>query len=37
MKPLIAILIVVGAIFLGWRLLEYWDKVSQEREAKEPN
>ena len=35
MKPLIAILIIVAALFLGWKLLEYWDEVGREREAKE--
>ena len=34
MKPVIAILIVVGALFLGWKLLDYWDQTTQEREAK---
>ena len=35
MKPLIAILIVIAAIFGGWKLLEYWDRVTNERESKE--
>ena|SRR5213593_2661238 len=35
MKALIAILIIVAAIFGGWKLLDYWDKVSTEREAKQ--
>ena len=35
MKPLIAILIIVGALFLGWKLLDYWDRVTLEREAKQ--
>ncbi len=35
MKALIAILIVVAAIFTGWKLLDYWDRTSQEREEKQ--
>ena len=34
MKPVIAILIIVAALFLGWKLLDYWDQTTQEREAK---
>ena|SRR5947209_1597975 len=34
MKPIIAILIIIGALFLGWKLLDYWDQTTQEREAK---
>ena len=35
MKVLIAILLIVGAIFGGWKLLEYWDDVEKDREAKQ--
>src|SRR5437016_1185371 len=35
MKPLIAIVVVVAAIFGGWKLLEYWDDVQRDREEKE--
>ena len=35
MKALIAILAVVAAIFLGWKLLDYWDEVGREREARQ--
>ena len=35
MKALIAILILVAAIFAGWKLLDYWDEVAKEREAKQ--
>lgn len=35
MKILIVILLVVGAFFGGWKMLEYWDDVAKEREAKE--
>ena len=34
MKVSIAIVIVVAALFLGWKLLDYWDQTTQEREAK---
>jgi len=34
-KILIAILLIVGAIFGGWKLLEYWDDVEKDREAKQ--
>jgi hypothetical protein len=34
MKAVIAVLIIVAAIFLGWKLLDYWDQTTQEREAK---
>jgi hypothetical protein len=32
MKAAISILIVLFVIFLGFRLFDYWDKVSQEKE-----
>jgi hypothetical protein len=35
MKALIGILIVLGVIFVGWKLLDYWDAVEQQREARE--
>ena len=35
MKGLIAVLIVVGVIFGGWKLWDYWDTVSQQKEAAE--
>jgi hypothetical protein len=35
MKPLIVILIVVGVIFGGWKIWDYWDTVSQQKEAAE--
>ena len=35
MKALIAILVIVAVLFVGWKLLDYWDRVAQEREAKE--
>ena len=35
MKTLIAILVVLGVVFVGWKLLDYWDAVDQQREAKE--
>jgi len=35
MKVLIAILLIVGAIIGGWKLLEYWDDVEKDREAKQ--
>lgn len=35
MKVLIVILLVAGALFGGWKLLEYWDDVAAEREAKQ--
>jgi hypothetical protein len=34
MKPLIAIAIVVAALFVGWKMLDYWDQTAQERESK---
>ena len=35
MKGLIAVLIVVAVIFGGWKLWDYWDTVSQQKEAAE--
>lgn len=35
MKAIIAILIVVGVIFGGWKIWDYWDTVSQQKEAAE--
>jgi|SRR4051794_6098594 hypothetical protein len=35
MKPLIIILVVVGVIFGGWKMWEYWDTVDQQKEASE--
>ena len=35
MKVLISILIVLVVVFVGWKLFDYWDDVSKEREAKE--
>ena len=32
MKALIAILVLVAAIFVGFKLLDYWDKVEQQKE-----
>jgi hypothetical protein len=33
MKALIAILVVVGVIFGGWKLWDYWDTVDQQKES----
>src|ERR1043166_258539 len=33
MTKLIAALVVIGALFVGWRLFVYWDDVSHERES----
>ncbi|MDB6032493.1 MAG: hypothetical protein JWM16_2831, partial [Verrucomicrobiales bacterium] len=33
MKALIAILVVVGVIFGGWKLWDYWDTVDQQKDA----
>ncbi|HVV01125.1 MAG TPA: hypothetical protein VHH88_07155 [Verrucomicrobiae bacterium] len=33
MTKLIAILILVGCLFVGWRLFIYWDQVSHEEEV----
>jgi|ERR1051326_4365110 hypothetical protein len=35
MKALIAILVIVVVIFVGWKLLDYWDDVAKEREARQ--
>lgn len=35
MKVLITIALIVGALVGGWKLLEYWDDVAKEREAKQ--
>jgi len=33
MTKLIAILIIIAALFVGWQLFVYWDKVSHEEET----
>jgi hypothetical protein len=33
MTKLIAALVVIGALFVGWRLFVYWDDVRSERES----
>src|ERR1051326_8809167 len=35
MKVLISILIVLALIFGGWKLWEYWDQVSQQKDMAE--
>jgi len=35
MKGFITILIIVGAIFDGWKLFDYWDETTRERETKQ--
>ena len=35
MKIVIAIALVIGAVLGGWKLFEYWDEVSRDREAKQ--
>jgi hypothetical protein len=35
MKGLIAVLIILAVIFGGWKLWDYWDTVSQQKEAAE--
>ena len=32
MKPLIAILLVLGTIFIGWKVWDYWDTVEKEKD-----
>jgi hypothetical protein len=34
MKVLVGILIVAAAVFVGWRVYDYWDQVNTDREAK---
>ncbi len=33
MTKLIAILFLVAALFVGWKLFDYWDKVKSEEDA----
>ena len=35
MKALITILVVAAAIFGGWKLLDYWGELANEREARQ--
>ena len=35
MKIVIAIILVIGAVLGGWKVFEYWDEVSKDREAKQ--
>ena len=35
MKIVIAIALVIGAVLGGWKVFEYWDEVSKDREAKQ--
>jgi len=34
-KIVIAIALVIGAVLGGWKVFEYWDEVSKDREAKQ--
>ncbi len=37
MKAVIAILSIVGAVFIGWKIFSYWQTTEQETEASAAN